>query len=60
MADKTVSILMDGELLARVDEVAKRDGVSRSRVVRETLEMALHIRAEIGTPKVKKLDIPVV
>lgn len=60
MADKTVSILMDDGLLARVDEVAKRDGVSRSRVVRETLEMALHIRAQIGTPKVQKLDIPVV
>jgi metal-responsive CopG/Arc/MetJ family transcriptional regulator len=58
MADRTISIIINEELLSRVDSLADKDGVSRSRIIRETLEMALHIRAKVGLPRIKPLPLP--
>jgi len=45
----TISVRLSNDLLARLDDAAKARRISRSRLVRESLEKTFHDRTSPGT-----------
>lgn len=60
MTEETLntSIRLPVALLERINEIALRDRTTRSDVIRETLEMAIDARSQIGPAKLPRLVLP--